>query len=137
MLENRCYLIKLWFHLWTPRIKCSKSVQKPCKPVSNFSYHPCVWGQNHIFRIPKNFIKENVNKVFKNCPKTMQTRVKLLIPWLCVGSKPHIPHTENFIKENTNKVFKKYPKTMQARVKLLIPWMCVGSKPYIPHTKKL
>ena len=56
----------------------NKGVQKVSKNhAKNFSYHGSVWGQNRIFRILKNVIKENMNKVFKNCPKTMQTRVKL------------------------------------------------------------
>ena len=52
--------------------------------MSNFSYHGSVWGLNRILRIPTTVIKENANKVFKKCPKTMQTRVKLLIPLLYV-----------------------------------------------------
>ena len=85
--------------------------------MSNFSYHGCVWGQNRILCIPKNVITENTNKMFKKCPKTMQTRVKLLIPWLCVRSKPHTPHTKKCYKgkyeQNVQKMSKNHANPCQ------------------------
>ena len=102
-------------------MKCFKCVQKPCKPVSNFSYHRCVWGQNRILCIPKNVIKENTNKVFKSVQKPCKPVSNFSYHGSVWGLNRIHRIPKNVIKENTNKMFKKCQKTMQTHVKLLIP----------------